>query len=410
MAAAVSIRAWRKGGRGGSALRLAEWSRVEDRVFRRGRVGLYSLTLATCYLIFMLTGYFRRLWIIDDQGGGIAIDFLATWAAGHLALAGRAAAAYDLPTFRQEQLLAVVKVAGDYPWAYPPTYFLLAAPWALLSYTWSAIAWISATFAAYLAAIRAIVPRWFAVAAGAASPFVLWSAFTGQNGFLTAALIGGVLALLDRRPVVAGILLGLLTLKPQLGIVFPILLLLTGRWRVIAAATATALGIAALSYLLFGVEAWRSFFTAIAVQNDLVLVQGSVAFTKQQSVNALVRVLGGGGFLAWTLHITAAVAAIGFTAWMWLRPVDYRLKAAAAGAAVLTTTPYLFLYDLPILSVPVVFLMSAGATYGFVPGERTALAFLMVGMLFLSGSPVGVPLLLGLWLLIVLRLRRERAA
>jgi hypothetical protein len=102
--------------------------------------------------------------------------------------------------------------------------------------------------------------------------------------------------------------------------------------------------------------------------------------------------------------------AIAFTAWLWRRPVDYRLKAAAAGAAVLTTTPYLFLYDLPILSVPVVFLMSAGARYGFVPGERTAVAFLMVGMLLLSGSPVGVPLLAALWLLIVLRLRQERAA
>lgn len=378
-------------------------------MFRQGRVGLYSLTLVICYLIFMLTGYFRHLWIADEQGNGIAIDFVATWAAGHLALAGHATAAYDLPTFRQEQLLVVLKVAGDYTWAYPPTYFLLAAPLALLSYSWSALAWISATLAAYLAAIRTIVPRWFAMAAAAASPFALWSAFTGQNGFLTAALIGGVLGLLDRRPIVAGILLGLLTLKPQLGVVFPILLLLTGRWRVIGAATATALLLAALSYSLFGAEAWRDFFAAIQAQNELVLVQGAVAFTKQQSVHGLVRFLGGGDLLAWTLHVAAAVLAIGFTAWLWLRPVDRRLQAAAAGAAVLTTTPYLFLYDLPILSVPVAFVMSAGATYGFVPGERTAIAFLMVGMLFLSGSPVGVPLLAALWLLIVLRLRNERA-
>jgi hypothetical protein len=395
---------------GGLALRLAEWSRVEDRVFRQHRVGLYSLALATCYLIFMLTGYFRRLWITDEQGGGIAIDFVATWAAGHLALAGHAAAAYDLPTFRQEQLLAVVKVVGDYTWAYPPTYFLLAAPLALLGYSSSAVLWIAATFTAYLAAIRTIVPRWFAMAAAAASPFALWSAFTGQNGFLTAALIGGVLGLLERRPIVAGILLGLLTLKPQLGVVFPIVLILTGRWRVIAAATVTAAVLAALSYAVFGMEAWRGFFAAICSQSDLVLAKGAVPFTKQQSVHALVRFLGGADSLAWTLHLAVAGMAIAFTAWLWRRPVDYRLKAAAAGAAVLTTTPYLFLYDLPILSVPVVFLMSAGASYGFVPGERTAVAFLMVGMLLLSGSPVGVPLLAALWLLIVLRLRQGRAA
>jgi hypothetical protein len=262
---------------------------------------------------------------------------------------------------------------------------------------------------AYLAAIRAIVPRWLAVAAAAASPFALWSAFTGQNGFLTAALIGGILALLDRRPVIAGVLLGLLTLKPQLGIVFPILLVLTGRWRVIAVAAVTAISLAGLSCLCFGIDAWRDFFAAIRSQSDLVLAQGAVPFTKQQSVHALVRFLGGSDALAWTAHLAAAGAAIAFTAWLWLQPVDYRLRAAAAGAAVLTTTPYLFLYDLPILSVPVVFVMSAGATYGFVPGERTVLAFLMVGLLLLSGSPVGVPLLAALWLVIVLRLRAHNA-
>ena len=52
----------------------------------------------------------------------------------------------------------------------------------------------------------------------------------GQNGFLTAALIGGALGLLERRPALAGICLGLLTYKPQFGLLFPFVLIADRRW------------------------------------------------------------------------------------------------------------------------------------------------------------------------------------
>lgn len=197
---------------------LAELRRIEDWLFTAPRVARFAGALVACYAIFLLTGYLRRVWLIDENGAGIAIDFVATWAAGHMAVTGRAAEAYDLAAVTREQLTAVAKIGGAYTWAYPPTYFLLAAPFGMLSYPVAAVIWIGGTLAAYLAAIRAILPSRAAVLVAAASPFALWNAFGGQNGFLTAALIGGTLVLLDRRPVLAGMLLGLLTLKPQLGI------------------------------------------------------------------------------------------------------------------------------------------------------------------------------------------------
>lgn len=388
----------------------AGWQRIEDRIFNPGRVALYAGALVLCYAVFLATGYFDRLWISDAQGQGRAIDFVAAYAAAKLAVSGQAASAYDLAQFTQEQLKAVASLGGDYAWAYPPTYFLLIAPLALFPYVVGALVWMLVTLALYLAAVHAILPRRSAMLAAVASPFALWSLYSGQNGFLTAALIGGLLVLLDRRPIVAGILLGVLTVKPQLGVVFPVILILTGRWRVFAAATVTALVLALASYVAFGAETWRAFFDAIQHQAGSVLDRGEVAFRKQQSVHALMRLLGAGDAAAWGAHIAVALAALGFTVWLWWKPYDGRLKAAALAMTALLATPYLFIYDLPILTVPVVFLAALGVERGFVAGERTVIAVLMPLLLLFAGSPVGVPLLLALWLLIVLRLRREGAA
>jgi hypothetical protein len=396
------------GGATGEHLNRADWQRIEDRAFNPGRVALYAGALALCYAIFLATGHFDKVWLFDEQGRGKPVDFVAFWAAGKLALSGQAASAYDVAIVTKEQLTAVASIAGTYTWVYPPTYFLLVAPLALLSYQAAAFLWMLATLVLYCTGIHAILPRWSAVLAAAASPFALWSFYSGQNGFMTAALIAGVLALLDRRPIVAGILLGLLTLKPQLGIIFPIILVLTGRWRVFVAAAATTLVLILLSYLAFGADAWTAFFASLHQQAGAVLDRGEVAFRKQQSGHALVRVFGGGDALAWAIHIAVALAALGFTVWLWLqRNIDERLKKAALATTALLVTPYLFIYDLPILTVPVAFLASHGIDRGFITGERTVLAILMLGLLLCAGQPVGVPLLLALWLVVVLRLRQE---
>jgi hypothetical protein len=390
-------------------VRAADWRRIEDRIFTPDRVELYAAGLIGCYAVFVIVGFFRRAWLVDDQGTGIALDFVAMWAAGRMALEGRAAEAYNLVSFTREQLTAVAAFDGAYTWAYPPTYFLLVAPLGLLSYATAALVWISATLAGYLAAIYAILPRRATLVAAAASPFVLWAALEGQNGLMTAALIAGVLVCIDRRPALAGIFLGLLTLKPHLGIVFPVILILGGRWRVLAAAAVTTALLVLASCLAFGVASWIAFFHAFQEQGREVLGEGAVTFWKQQSVHALVRLLGGGDGLAWSLHIAAALAATMFTAWLWLRPTDTRLKAASLALAALIATPYLFTYDLPILTVPVAFLVSAGMANGFITGERTVLALLMLVLALIPGRPVGMPLFALVMLLIVLRIRATPA-
>src|SRR5207237_2691224 len=93
-----------------------------------------------------------------------------------------------------------------------------------------------------------------------AYPAVFVNLGHGHNGFLTAALIGFALVNLDTRPILAGILFGLLAYKPQFGLMIPLVLFATGRWRAVVAAGATVGLLALAATLAFGFDTWHAFF------------------------------------------------------------------------------------------------------------------------------------------------------
>src|SRR5438874_1214094 len=85
---------------------------------------------------------------------------------------------------------------------------------------------------------------------GAASGFTIGS---GQNGFLTAALLVGGFGLLRRQPGFAGALLGVLTYKPQFWLLVPIALTAARQWRAFASAVIAAAVMALLSLAVLGI-------------------------------------------------------------------------------------------------------------------------------------------------------------
>src|SRR5207244_11228411 len=122
------------------------------------------------------------------------------------------------------------------------------------------IGWVVVSFLLFLGATRAIVGHPFGYLLALAIPMAFINALVGQNGFLTAALIGGTLYLIPIRPVLAGICLGLLTYKPQYGLLFPIVLIAAGHWRVFISAGVTAVVLAPASWLALGTHSWLAFF------------------------------------------------------------------------------------------------------------------------------------------------------
>jgi arabinofuranan 3-O-arabinosyltransferase len=314
--------------------------------------------LALGYLIVLGGSYLQGHFLTDPRGRPIANDFVNVWAAGRFALDGQAPAAYDWTAHRDAEVRAVgYDFDGYYGWHYPPPAFFFAAALATLPYLVAAIIWLLTTLAAYVAAIAGILGLRTGVLFALGFPAAIWNVTAGQNGFLTAALIGGTLGLLERQPALAGICLGLLTYKPQFGLLFPIVLIADRRWLTIAVAALTAIVLAALSWLAFGSASWAAFVHWAPLSSHALIDQGALDWYRLQSVFAFARAHGGGETLAWTVQgIVSLVLAVGL-AWLWKSRAAFELKAAALAAGALLATPYLFMYDLVVLAVAVAFLL-----------------------------------------------------
>jgi arabinofuranan 3-O-arabinosyltransferase len=355
-------------------------------------------------------------WIYDPDGKGIPTDFVNVWAAGRLVLDGHPALAYDWDIQKKVELALLRQdFTGYFAWHYPPPFLFVASFLAQFPYAVAFIGWVSASFVPCLAMVRAIVGRPFGLLLAVTLPMVFLNIHVGQNGFLTAALIGGTLYLMPARPILAGICLGLLSYKPQYGLLFPIVLIAASQWTVFFTAAVVAVVMAFASWLAFGTESWQAFFHWMPMFSQAFLTEGKAPWFKLQSLFSMVRYLGGTEQLAWTcqLILTASVAVV--LVLMWRSRVSYSLKAAALAAGTLLTTPYLFMYDMMVLAVPVAFLVRIGFKSGFrsyeLPALGLALALLMsFGVLW---QPVGLGVTLIVATLILCRAgpwwRREPA-
>jgi hypothetical protein len=241
---------------------------------------------------------------------------------------------------------------------------LFAAALATLPYLVAAIVWLLSTLAVYVAAIAGILGGRTGVLFALGFPAAIWNVTAGQNGFLTAALIGGTLGMLERHPALAGVCLGLLTYKPQFGLLFPFLLIADRRWLTITVAAMVAVVLAALSWLAFGAASWQAFLHWAPISSRVLIDQGGLDWYRLQSVFAFIRAHGGSEPLAWTVQaivtVLLAVALVG----LWRSRIAFELKAAALATAALLATPYLFMYDLVVLAVAVAFLLRLGLARG----------------------------------------------
>ena len=141
-----------------------------------------------------------------------------------------------------------------------------------------------------------------------AFPAVLINVGHGHNGFLTAALLGGGLVILDRRPLAAGILFGLMAYKPQFGLMIPIALAAGGYWRTFAAAAVTAVLLTLVTTLVFGVQVWHAFFVGAEFTRTVVLEQGDTGWHKIQSIFSWARMWGAPVPLAYAIQGAATLA------------------------------------------------------------------------------------------------------
>jgi len=341
-------------------------------------VALVSLALGSLSLLYLVVTSHGTL---DAWGRPLGTDFSNVWTAGQMALDGRAAAAWDWAAHYQVQQAA----HGDpnvpfYGWHYPPPFLLLAALLATVPYLAALFLWQAASLWAAVKTWRAILPGRNALLAALAAPVVLVCLTHGHNGFLTAALLGGGLLLLDRKPLLAGLLFGCLIYKPQFALVVPLLLLAGVHVRAIAAATASAALLVGATLAIWGWPVWQAFLDSLPLTRQIVIEQGETGWHKIQSPFAWVRLWGGNLPFAYAVQAAATVAAMGAVFWLTRAARPY-LRNAAVCAAAMLSTPYVLDYDLVVLGLGAAFLAADAIERGWLPWEKSLLALVWVAPL-----------------------------
>ena len=339
----------------------------------RERLRVYPKIFLVAYALSFTVWVMTLHGMVSPEGKPIGVDFQVNWAGSEMALRGQPSAIYDMKKFHALEQEEVGQRTFLAPWIYPPTFLVIVLPTALLPYLWALCVWMVLTFAGYSLVLRKIIPRTETFWPALAFPGAFANLMNGQNGLLAFSVLGGALLSLESRPLLAGAFFGLLSYKPPMGVLVPLALAASGRWRAFFAAAATAIALAGISLAMFGAETWRAFFNSLGFTSHEIIQNGEVQFYTMQTVFAGARLLGGGIAAAYLSQIVAAAIAATIVVWIWRLDIQFELKASAFVAGLVLVSPYIIYYDLVVLGLPIAWLALEGRRSGFLPFEKSLL-------------------------------------
>jgi alpha-1,2-mannosyltransferase len=379
---------------------LTEW---RIKVYPRALVAAYAITT----LVIILGGPLTGKGLFDLQGKPLGSDFLGFWTAASLVKNGHPDWAYSLSKMHAVEKMIIGPTVPGMPWLYPPTFLLVVWPLAYIPYPLAIILWIAITMLAFVLVVNRIAPHPLTPWLILAFPGTFQNLIHFQNGFLSAALLGGGLLLMSRSPVLGGVLLGLLSYKPHLAVLIPIALIAGRHWRTLAGAAVSASALALATLPVMGWKTWAAFLGNLPLA-EWMIRHGVARIFKMPTTFAGALLAGAGFPAAYVLQGIVTLVAVGAVIWVWSQDVAFPLKASALALAILLATPYAFEYDLAILALPLAWLAWEGYVRGWLWGEQNLLLIGYVIPLLapILASKTGVqiaPLVLGALLLETVR-------
>jgi arabinofuranan 3-O-arabinosyltransferase len=387
------------------ALRCARWL-TRERALRWG-LGfvVLSLILVTAHIVGRTSAG-----LTNRAGEHLGGDFINYWLGAQLADKGQAAVAYDFEKFDALQRSLIGPLAEFKMYVYPPTAMLLSWPLAKLPFIAALIAWTAVGMGFCLWALSRLTGWPIAALATIGAPAAILNLVTGQNGYFTAGLLCTGLIVLDRKPVLAGTLFGLLSFKPHLGMLLPVALIAGGHWRAIIAAAVTGVLLFAISVALLGADAWTAFAHQAILQRGVMEI-GVWGWHRMPTVFVAMRIAGAGVTAAYAAQIISGVSAAAIVALVWRTGCASDIKAASVVVATFLVTPYAQDYDMVMLIFAAFWLLGQARDGGFLPWEKITVATLLVLPLAAmplakwTGTQIG-PVVL--WAMLILLMRRAR--
>lgn len=286
------------------------------------------------------------------------IDFHVFWAAARFSLEGTPLLAFD-----QEALRAAFGACTMtwLPWVHPAPAMLLLSPLGALPFL---AAW--ATFGALSLAALALSLRSFTsnhsglFIAALFAPAMLPALLGGQFTVLwIAGLLGAIAALRAERPILAGIFIGLLTIKPTLGLLIPAALVAIWAFRTIIAATITTILVHGAATVLYGIEYW-STWRDVSSNHARGIIEEMGTRDNMSSISAFLAHLGMAPQTAVIINFgcTLILAIVVFLVWRKYT-VKSDIAVAVLFAAIPVATPYLWHYDAAFLAIAALFVIKS---------------------------------------------------
>jgi alpha-1,2-mannosyltransferase len=313
---------------------------------------VFFISLEIAYLVMaglppLGKPWFDKPWV-DGTHFVLGRDFLNFWMGARSVFGDGPAAWFDAATYNAALRDMLGAPYPEHFWSYPPHVLLFIWPFGLMPYLPAYIAWCVTGVALYLLACSGAVTRqqllFLAVAPGVAVCI-----FFGQNGFFTAALLIGGLVCLDRRPVLAGVLFGILTIKPQLGLLLPVILVLERRWVTIVSAIATVAVLIVATAMLFGWNVWIEFWQKVVPQQQWLTAHGGgLLFVMVSSVFYGARLMHLPLAVAWALQAITSALAVAAVVWCYWKRRDPALSLGLLVTATFLVTPYILNYDMVV--------------------------------------------------------------
>ncbi len=299
------------------------------------------------------------------------------------------------------------------PFFYPPLWLLDLLPFGLLPVEISAIVFLLVTGTLCAIALRLYGLGTGTVLAILTAPPAILLVVTAQNTYLSVALLYGGMALLAKRPVIAGVLLGFLAYKPQLWIMIPLALLVARDWRPLIAMIATVMVLSLASLVLFGADFWLDFIAAAQHASSSEGAAERYAHFKDMmvTITGASMKLGLSAATATALQFVGSIVAVGAVIWAFARYPDRPERLAILVTATFLLSPHILIYDMLLLMPAVALMFLHPSPAGFLPGERIVygalwLLPLVSTKLSFFGWPIAPLAILLFGLIAVLRLHR----
>ena len=317
-------------------------------------------------------------------------DFANVYTAGHLVAGGPLESVYDIQAYRAYQQTLFDGAVLGHNYSYTPVSFFYVGLFAPFPYIVSLALWLALTGAAFVAAARpylrdAGLPAWIALLL----PASLMNIWAGHYGFLFGALWLAAWRLLDKRPRTAGLLIGLMIVKPHLALLMPLVLARRGAWTAFLFAALGASGLVLASGLVFGWSYWVSYVgSTLFTQASMIGETGQFFLRMMPTVAPSLLLAGLPPWAAWTVQGAAALAAMA-ALWRFM-PKDPSRFGLATACATFLVLPYAFVYDMTALSLAALLVMREGTQMRPLWRAVSVLAFLLP-LIAVPLSDAGVP-------------------